>query len=250
VPVWRLLEDGPANGAWNMGVDEALLESAARSGTATLRLYAWEGPWLSLGYAQALPADRLDACRRVRVGVVQRVTGGRAVLHGCDLTYALAAPEARLPAGLRASYGLVTDALLDALTQLGVEAKRSPPEARAPGTAVFDCFVEPAADEISVGDGKLVGSAQRRRAGAVLQHGSIRLRPDPPAAAAAAGTLGGGAASLAEAGVACGADAVRAACVRAFAARLGETLEPGSLTPAERALAAARRALSSPPRPV
>ena len=89
---WRLIEDGPGSGGWNMGVDEALLASAV-AGRATLRLYSWDGPWLSLGYGQPSRGDLRSACLEAGVGMVRRVTGGRAVLHGSDLTYAIAAPE-------------------------------------------------------------------------------------------------------------------------------------------------------------
>ncbi len=113
-PRWRLLQHGAAHGAFNMGVDEALLASAI-AGIATLRFYGWEGHWLSLGYAQRLDPRRIAACADAGVGIVRRVTGGRAVLHGSDLTYCLAAPETALPEGLRGSYRLVADALIAGL---------------------------------------------------------------------------------------------------------------------------------------
>ena len=100
---WRLLLDGPGDGPWNMAVDEALLRSAQRGAPPTLRFYSWDGAWLSLGFAQPLDAARRAACRAAGVGIVRRATGGRAVLHGSDLTYAVAAPVAALPAGLHAT---------------------------------------------------------------------------------------------------------------------------------------------------
>ncbi|NNL66067.1 MAG: hypothetical protein HKP30_07495, partial [Myxococcales bacterium] len=172
---WRLLIHGAGTGAWNMGVDEALLDSARR-GQATLRLYRWEGPWLSLGYGQRLSETRRAACAAAGVGLVQRMTGGLAVLHGGDLTYTVAAPAALLPPGLRASYCLVADALCAAFGALGVTLEREPdctpghrPSGRRRG---FDCFAVPAPDELLAGGRKLAGSAQRRAGGAVLQHGS------------------------------------------------------------------------------
>ncbi len=92
---WRLIVDGRANGEWNMGVDESLLKTAVTAGTPTLRFYRWRGPWLSLGYSQRPQAELYAACSRAGVGVVRRVTGGRAVLHGEDLTYAIAARAKR-----------------------------------------------------------------------------------------------------------------------------------------------------------
>jgi lipoate-protein ligase A len=229
---WRLLRDGAADGPWNMAVDALLLERATR-GIATLRLYGWRGAWLSLGYAQRLSDPRREACRRTGVGVVRRITGGRAVLHGGDLTYAVAAPEVALPSGLQASYGLVTDVLLAALGGLGITAERG----RAPGEAgradAFDCFAEPAPEEICVGGGKLCGSAQRRSGGALLQHGSLRLRPDPSDLRSAALGGVGPATSLYELGFEGGARAVEDACISAFEAAFGPcTAAP--LGPADR----------------
>ncbi|RIK91057.1 MAG: lipoate--protein ligase family protein, partial [Proteobacteria bacterium] len=145
-----------------MALDEALLASASAGAPPTLRLYGWHGPWLSLGYAQPFDEAAAAACRRAGVSVVRRVTGGRAVLHGRDLTYAVAAHESALPAGLDASYRLVSDALIAALAAIGVAAERAAPAAAiAPGGA-FDCFASAATDEIAVGGRKLAGSAQRR----------------------------------------------------------------------------------------
>ena len=243
---WRLLVDGPAPGAWNMGVDEALLASAAAGGPASLRVYRWDGPWLSLGYAQAADPDRLAACARAGVGVVRRTTGGRAVLHGADLTYAVAAPESWLPAGIGPSYAWLADVLEAALRSLGVAVDRAPAaQAGAPGPGGFDCFAAPAGHELCAGGRKLVGSAQRRSGGGILQHGSIRLTPDPEAARRATGLGGAGATSLAELGAVCDPERVGAALAEAFSKRLGAVLEPASLDAAERHLALLRG--ESPP---
>ena len=228
---WRLLLDGDAPGPWNMGVDEALLVSAAREATATLRFYTWRGAWLSVGYAQVVGASRRAACEAAGVGIVRRLTGGRAVLHGGDLTYALAAPSELLPSGLRASYALVSNALCEALRALGVPAERQPEE-RA-GEASFDCFARLAAEEVCAGGRKLVGSAQRRAGGAVLQHGSIRVEPDPAWARRAAASARDGATSLRELGVEQSLDEVRQVCVEALRVALGGVLGAGRLTDRE-----------------
>jgi lipoate-protein ligase A len=236
--LWRLLRDGVASGPWNMGVDEALLARAARDGTCSLRFYRWDGPWLSFGYAQSPSLDVLEACRSVGVGCVRRATGGRAVLHGCDLTYSISAPSHQLPGGLQASYELACRAWLDALLGLGVRAERSVPDASGSRPArishPFDCFAAPAADEICVLGRKLVGSAQRRAAGALLQHGSIRLRPDSPAAARASGGSGAGATSLQEVGCTASPEALEDACQEAFRRLLGVRFEIAELTDEER----------------
>lgn len=240
---WRLLVDGPAPGPWNMGVDEALLASALRDGPPTLRFYTWEGAWLSLGYGQRGEAARLAACARAGVGVVRRPTGGRAVLHGGDLTYALAAPASLLPADLRACYGLVAEALLAGLRALGAEAERIPGAGQGPGHGDFDCFARPAPDELCARGRKLVGSAQRRTRGGVLQHGSIRVFPDAEEVRAAAGLARGAATSLRELGVHHSLETVRDRLVEAFEVALGARFEGRELTPREREWATRRQRL-------
>jgi lipoate-protein ligase A len=240
--VWRALRDGPAPGAWNMGVDEALLATAMREGRATLRFYRWEGHWLSLGCSQVLDPAREDACRAGGVSLVRRATGGRAVLHGSDLTYALAAPAGLLPSGLSATYQCVNRALATALAGLGVDVDASCSSARAPGREVFDCFAQAAAHELVAGGRKLAGSAQRRAGGAVLQHGSIRLSPEPEPVRAAAGLVVGAATSLRELGFQGSLAALQDACVAALAEALDARFEPGALEPIERATARDRSA--------
>lgn len=241
---WRLIETGPASGSWNMGVDEALLATAI-AGRATLRLYSWDGPWLSLGYAQEGGDDLTRDCRLAGVGLVRRATGGRAVLHGGDLTYAIAAPESALPSGLRAAYLKVSQVLLWALESVGVKAERVPGDGRNRSrgprrSEAFDCFEVPAPDEICLGRGKLAGSAQRRAGGAVLQHGSIRLRPDPEAAAGAVGLLGAGATSLQQEGHEVAEGDLRQALVEAFGEVFGVALAPDSVSASEHSTALSR----------
>jgi lipoate-protein ligase A len=233
---------GPGNGPFNMGVDEALLATAVQTGTASLRFYSWDGPWLSLGYAQTVdPRQRLQ---EAGVGFVRRVTGGRAVLHGADLTYSIAAPDGLLPEGVRESYGAVAGALLEALADLGADVRRSASDSRAAGPGVFDCFAQPAADEICVDGRKLSGSAQRRVGGGFLQHGSIRMRPDPAEAVAAVVPGGGGlgGTSLEECGYTFSERDLVEASVRAFEGLLGCRLEPGELTDREQNQARSRAA--------
>jgi len=239
---WRLLLDGEAPGPWNMGVDEALLASAIASGRSSLRLYRWDGPWLSLGYAQRLGAERQAACGDAGVGVVRRVTGGGAVLHGGDLTYAIAAPETALPPGLRATYQLVGAALRGALSALGIDAQPASGAVPTRRRGSFDCFSEAAGDELCAEGRKLVGSAQRRARGGVLQHGSIRVYPDPALLRAAAGLAAGVATSLQELGCGHSHETLQEACVAAFSRVLEVRLEPGSLEPEEERIARERAA--------
>lgn len=164
-----------------MALDEALLDRARRSGEVVLRVYAWSRPTLSLGRHQRA-AGHYDAARARALGVdiVRRPTGGRAVLHHRELTYSVTAPVGAL-GGLVASYACINRLLTAALGALGVDAAPArtgvaPP----PGTA--PCFEQPVAGEIVAGGRKLVGSAQLREGGALLQHGSILVDDDQPLA--------------------------------------------------------------------
>lgn len=181
----------PAEGAWNMAVDEAILESMAFEGsTPTLRLYAWEPPCLSLGYAQPVADVDLKQLAERGWDLVRRPTGGRAILHTDELTYAVIAPhsEPRLAGGVIESYQRLSQALLRALhlLQIPAEARPSHPSATASspdgllnGAAQGPvCFEVPSNYEITVEGKKLVGSAQARRKEGILQHGSLPLVGD------------------------------------------------------------------------
>ena len=175
---WRLLITSPAHGAWNMAVDESILEHIGRrESLPTLRLYAWEPACLSLGYAQ--PYADVDETRLRERGweVVRRPTGGRAILHTDELTYSVTAPadEPSVAGSLLESYNRLATALLAAVHSLGlpVEMKEgSSPNHETPNPV---CFEVPSAYEITVQGKKLIGSAQARRKESVLQHGSLPL---------------------------------------------------------------------------
>jgi lipoate-protein ligase A len=171
---WRLLDDLDAglDAAAHMAADEAVLDDVAAGAPPALRLYRWSPPALSLGRFQ--PADDVDerACARLGVAVVRRPTGGRGLLHGADLTYAVALPRPAGPAGgVDAVYRTIAGALIDGLARVGVTAA----VARHHGPAGPVCFAGQQGADLRVGDRKLCGSAQVRRDGAVLQHGSILL---------------------------------------------------------------------------
>ncbi|MCC6492100.1 MAG: lipoate--protein ligase family protein [Pirellulales bacterium] len=194
----RLIVDPPLEGAWNMAVDEALLEDAAERGTATLRFYQWAEPTLSLGYFQSYDERRTHAASRA-AAVVRRSSGGGALMHDRELTYSLSVPAphplARQSAQL---YRVVHKTLIAALAQWRLAAAMygdvppaclAPPsdEARTganqPGAAEpFLCFDRRAEADViltksqsSSPAAKICGSAQRRRRGAVLQHGGVLL---------------------------------------------------------------------------
>jgi lipoate-protein ligase A len=172
----RLLIDPPASGVWNMAVDEVLLETAAQNNQATLRFYRWSAPTLSLGYFQDY-ADRFQHPASRQATVVRRLTGGGAILHDHELTYSLTAPAGHLWVRERDRlYATIHTALIDALATRGVFAALCKPDAARPAKGEpFLCFQRRALGDVLVGDTKVAGSAQRRRRGAVLQHGSVLL---------------------------------------------------------------------------
>jgi lipoate-protein ligase A len=173
---WRLIVDGAARGAWNMAVDEALVESVgAGASPPLLRLYRWQPACLSLGFAQPYAAGDAGFCAAHGVDIVRRPTGGRAVLHHLELTYAVAAPLGPFSFDLQAAYRRICEALLTGLRELGVDAQLAgkPGQPMLRPTETIPCFVGPAAGEVVAHGRKLVGSAMRRIADAILQHGAI-----------------------------------------------------------------------------
>jgi len=168
-----------------MALDQALLESVATGESLPLlRLYRWHPATVSLGYGQALKrAVNQEACQSAGVSLVRRCTGGRAVLHASEVTYAVIAAEGRdgFAADILSSYRQIALALQDALTCLGLPVKLQTGHER--GRTVRNeqsiCFAVPAQYELLLDGCKLAGSAQRRWKGAFLQHGSLPLDLDP-----------------------------------------------------------------------
>ena len=177
---WRLLVDAPLVGAWNMAVDEVLLDGVAAGTTPpTIRFYGWNPPCLSLGYFQPFDVVDVDGCRALGVDVVRRPTGGRAILHDRELTYSVALPASVLgqDGGVLPSYYRLSLALQDGLRRLGVPATVAPESASSSAAHGPVCFDRPSAHEILLHGRKLVGSAQMRRGSGLLQHGSILIEP-------------------------------------------------------------------------
>jgi len=176
----RVIVDGPAAGEGNMASDLLLATSLDRGeAPPTLRLYGWDPPAVSIGYHQDqgdLDGDRLSSAG---IHLVRRPTGGGAILHWQELTYAVALP---LTAGSpRDLYRAVHGALLAGVRRLGIDAELGDPAegrrvARGPSAGVA-CFSTAATSEIHAGGKKLVGSAQRKLGGVILQHGSFLLGP-------------------------------------------------------------------------
>jgi lipoate-protein ligase A len=185
---WRLLIDDASEGAWNMAVDEAILQGYAESAEhrrPTLRLYGWSPPALSLGKGQQASGSHDPAYLRIEgIELVRRPTGGLAVLHEHERTYAVIAALSQPPfsSSVLENYRSVAAALCLAMRKLGAEVEAvaagpgpKRPSAQPQGPACFDLA---SAYEIAAGGHKLIGSAQLRRRRSFLQHGSILLDSD------------------------------------------------------------------------
>lgn len=278
VRVWRLLrEEIPARGSRQMAVDEAILrEVGAHRSPPTLRLYGWARPTLSLGANQGVEVVNREQLQALGYDLVRRPSGGRAVLHDREVTYSVVLPLdlPGLPAGIISSYRYLSRALLAGLSHLGVPVALYVPRAslingrssrtnrlaggdvansRRPGrVAKAACFASPSWYELTSGGRKLVGSAQVRRYGGLLQHGSILLhldeklflsllnvdhssKDDPEAVIRA---LQGHATALDRVlGREVAWQEVADALVTGFGKALGIILKPGELTAREEALA-------------
>lgn len=176
---WRVVRDPPRSGARNMAIDHALAETL-EPGRGVLRLYGWVQPTVSFGRNEAAVGRySLRVAGTSGIDCVRRPTGGRAVLHSAELTYAVVTPVRAL-GGARLAYRLINEALAGALRSLGADVALAGPAAAVSPDA-GPCFRAPAEGEVVADGRKLVGSAQARIGGALLQHGSILLAGDQSA---------------------------------------------------------------------
>jgi lipoyl(octanoyl) transferase len=162
-----------------MALDAALMESVRAGGAPVLRFYRWSPACLSLGRNQPARGEYdEDRIRAAGVHVVRRPTGGRAVLHDRELTYSACFPQ-RLLGSPRAGYSAINGALLAGLRRLGVAVELQPrTSGQAAAPSLAPCFRDPAEGEVVAGGRKLIGSAQFREGGVLLQHGSLLLEDD------------------------------------------------------------------------
>ena len=175
---WRILVVPPRNGAENMARDVGLMRRARETGESVFSIYGWTRPTLSFGRNQtAVGRYDLQRIRSLGIDTVRRPTGGRALLHHREVTYSVTAP-AVAGVALRESYERINVILLAALARLGVGASIAEPDAPSPRPNDMPCFAAPSRGELISNGRKLVGSAQWREAGAVLQHGSILIEDD------------------------------------------------------------------------
>jgi lipoate-protein ligase A len=171
---FRLLNTGFNDCYWNMGLDEALLETVSSGGMPALRFYGWKPPAVSVGYFQSIEEEiDSDACRKAGFDIVRRISGGGAVLHKSELTYSIALPliHPLAKSDLNESYQLLGAALIKGFSLLGIGAEFS------------------GINDIVSGGKKISGNAQTRRRGeksvggesgamCILQHGTVLLDND------------------------------------------------------------------------
>lgn len=175
---WRFLPYTIASPVMNMALDEAILIAHRRGHVPpTIRLYGWHPPALSLGYFQKAEREvDLRTINAEKVVLVRRLTGGRAVLHDQEITYSVIVKlnYPQVPSSVSASHQWISQGLTLGLQRLGLPIEASKPQ-RAQVHASLACFDAPSDYEIVLQGKKLVGSAQTRQQGVLLQHGSILL---------------------------------------------------------------------------
>lgn len=184
---WRFIDSGHCSPAFNMALDEVLLEWQSRNEIPpTVRFYGWDPPTLSIGYFQKVEKEiNMEAVRKYGLGFVRRPTGGRGVLHDKELTYSVIVSEEHqnMPKTVTEAYRVISEGILEGFKLLGLEAYFAIPKTdeervglKNPHSAV--CFDTPSWYELVVEGRKVAGSAQTRQKGVILQHGSILLDLD------------------------------------------------------------------------
>ncbi|MBM7840324.1 lipoate-protein ligase A [Alkalihalobacillus xiaoxiensis] len=185
--VWRFIDSGKQNPAYNMALDEALLNWHSEGLIPpTIRFYGWNPATLSIGYFQQVEKEiKMEIVREKGLGFVRRPTGGRGVLHEHELTYSVIVSEEHpnMPSSVTEAYRLLSNGLLEGFKQLGLDAYFSIPETEKEREALKNprssvCFDAPSWYELVVEGRKVAGSAQTRQKGVILQHGSILLDLD------------------------------------------------------------------------
>ncbi|MDP2182940.1 MAG: lipoate--protein ligase family protein [Actinomycetota bacterium] len=176
--VWRLVIDDARDGIENMALDRAMqLAREAGESPATVRLYRWARPTLSLGRFQDVGSIDLDVCRDLGVEVVRRHTGGRGVLHDDEMTYSIvASTDDGIPRATTSSYRVLSSGLVRAYSSLGVDAELVGRPRGIRGSSA--CYLHSSPADLSVGRAKLSGSAQVWAGDTCLQHGSITRSRD------------------------------------------------------------------------
>ncbi|MGN8644464.1 lipoate--protein ligase family protein [Gracilibacillus sp. HCP3S3_G5_1] len=179
---WYFIDTQKQTPAYNMAVDECLLNwHSNKKIPPTIRFYEWVPAGLSVGYFQkTVNKIDLEAVRNHGIELVRRLTGGRAVLHDQELTYSVIVSEEhpKMPKSIKEAYMVLSQGLLEGFRSLGIDASFAIPEGKLNTTQSAVCFEEPSWYELVVNNKKAAGSAQTRKKGVILQHGSIPLTVD------------------------------------------------------------------------
>ncbi len=184
---WRFIDSGFCSPAYNMALDEALLNWHSEGAIPpTIRFYGWNPATLSIGYFQKVAKEiNMDAVKKYGLGFVRRPTGGRGVLHDKELTYSVIVSEdyPEMPKTVTEAYRVISQGLLEGFKQLGLDTYFAIPKTQQEKDALKNprsavCFDAPSWYELVVEGRKVAGSAQTRQKGVILQHGSIILDLD------------------------------------------------------------------------
>ncbi|UOF89737.1 lipoate--protein ligase family protein [Fodinisporobacter ferrooxydans] len=184
---WRFLATGNSSPAFNMAADEAVLQAVSQGkAPPTIRFFGWQPPTLSIGYFQQARRDiDFERLGQKGFGFVRRQTGGRAVLHDAELTYSVIVPESHrlMSTSVIEAYRTISLGLLEGFRSLGLQAElvslaEEQERGKYDSLGSAACFDSPSWYELVVEGRKIVGSAQLRQLGTVLQHGSILLDLD------------------------------------------------------------------------
>ncbi len=185
---WRFMHTGKRTPAENMAIDEAvLLAISEHKALPTLRFYGWQPATLSIGYFQKAQDINLEAIKAENIGFVRRLTGGRAVLHDQELTYSIIVPEdyPGIPRQVNDAYRVLSQGLMQGYRALGLDAnmviyrnEEEESKSLVASQASTACFDSPSWYELVVDGRKVAGSAQVRKHGVLLQHGSLLLDHD------------------------------------------------------------------------
>ncbi|QHJ72116.1 lipoate--protein ligase family protein [Planococcus halotolerans] len=179
---WGFIDSGHNSPAFNMALDELMLEWLSKGEIGpTIRFYGWSPAGISIGRFQ--DADKkIDFQQASAYGakIVRRQTGGRAVLHDQELTYSVVVPETHpaMPRSVKEAYLVISKGLLEGFRELGIDAEFAIPETSIEKTESAVCFDKSSWYELLVDGKKAAGSAQMRRKGMILQHGSIPIEID------------------------------------------------------------------------
>lgn len=233
---WRLIRDGAFSGAWNMARDEALLCKQEVNTAPVLRFYDWNPACISLGRLQK---DISFISHPSPLNWVRRPTGGRAVLHQHEITYCAVVHESHLPRASRSvigAYNWLSTGFIAGLETLGVSAQLSTAHGRS-AVVADNCFQAAAQCDFVVDGRKLIGAAQCRRHGVILQHGAILLEIDEQAWRVAVGGAMGDAVSLRDLGIRQSRETIVEALAEGLARSWNVSLQVSEMSDAEVELA-------------